>query len=320
MRVFEGAAPRARGEIQSVSGVFSRRQRVQGGAGHATLVSCAMLTLIVAPTCCLHVERPLHYGSAGRSSALRAARSPLLETQLSHVTLRLKGGEDKPKVAPDPKHVIAMGVVCGSILILNEFDLLSVVLRVGLTFFLAIIFLLSGVNKTTDSFHRPTHLFLASMFPDICKKVWRPLVQKWLNFLCQLVCKVFKGLETYCGKAENNSFQLAKDVASWITPSSMMKSIGQLEIWCGMLMLISLAGTGSRGYRVPLAELSNIVLIFLMIGAVYTHVVLRDGHFLAPAVLGVLLLVRLACPVPRPKKKKSKKLKSSPKKTDAKKE
>ena len=92
MRVFEGAAPRARGEIQSVSGVFSRRQRVQGGAGHATLVSCAMLTLIVAPTCCLHVERPLHYGSAGRSSALRAARSPLLETQLSHVTLRLKGG------------------------------------------------------------------------------------------------------------------------------------------------------------------------------------------------------------------------------------
>ena len=45
---------------------------------------------------------------------------------------------------------------------------LSVVLRVGLTFFLAIIFLLSGVNKTTDSFHRPTHLFLASMFPGTC--------------------------------------------------------------------------------------------------------------------------------------------------------
>ena len=30
----------------------------------------------------------------------------------------------------------------------------------------------------------------------------------------------------------------------------------------------------------PLAELSNVVLIFLMAAAVYTHLVLKDGHFL----------------------------------------
>ena len=36
----------------------------------------------------------------------------------------------------------------------------------------------------------------------------------------------------------------------------------------------------SSGYRVPLAELSNVVLIFLMAAAVYTHLLLKDGHFL----------------------------------------
>jgi len=232
-----------------------------------------------------------------------------LATEPSSSALRLKGGEGKPGAVPDPKHVMAMGTVCGAILVLNEFDLLSVVLRVGLTFFLAVIFLLSGLNKTTDSFHRPTHLFLASMFPDICRKVWRPIVEKFVTFLCHAACRVFQGLESYCGKLEGGSYQMAADAAACLTPSSMMKTIGQVEIWCGMLMLISLAGTGSRGYRVPLAEMSNVVLIFVMAAAVYTHVVLRDGHFLAPAVLGALLVVRLSCPVPRPKKK-SKKSKS----------
>jgi len=173
------------------------------------------------------------------------------------------------------------------------------------------VFLLSGVNKTTDSFHRPTHLFLASMFPDICRKVWRPLVEKSLTGVCKLACTVFKGLEGYCGKNDDKSYKLARDVAAGITPAGMMKFVGQIETWCGMFMLISLAGTGSRGYRVPLAELSNVVLIFLTAAAVYTHVTLRDGHSLAPAVLGVLLVVRLACPVPHPKKKRVKKSRSS---------
>ena len=62
----------------------------------------------------------------------------------------------------------------------------------------------------------------------------------------QMACSVFKGLETYCGKSDKDSFKLVKDVASWITPAALMKGVGQLEIWCGMLMLISLAGTGSR--------------------------------------------------------------------------
>lgn len=276
----------------------------------------ALAAFLVAPMCSsLHVDplRPVHglvgVGGVGMrtpSPAGRASAAPIAPR-----ILRLKGGEGKPSAAPDPKHVIIMGTVCGTILLLNEFDMLSVVLRVGLTFCLAIVFLLSGVNKTTDTFHRPTHLFLASMFPDICRKVWRPFVEAWLTSLCQAVCSIFKGLETYCGKTDTRSFKLAKDVAAWVTPAALMKGIGQLEIWCAMLLLISLAGTGSRGYRVPLAELSNVVLIFLMAAAVYTHLVLKDGHFLAPAILGVLLVVRLACPVPRPKKKsKKKKVKS----------
>ena len=85
-------------------------------------------------------------------------------------------------------------------------------------------FLLSGVNKTTDSFHRPTHLFLASMFPDICRKVWRPLVEKSLTGVCKLACTVFKGLEGYCGKNDDKSYKLARDVAAGITPAGMMKS------------------------------------------------------------------------------------------------
>lgn len=155
--------------------------------------------------------------------------------------------------------------------------------------------LLFGIDyraAPADTFHRPTHLFLAAMFPDICRKVWRPLVEAWLTSFCrvwrlralparavvwhwcawsavcrcpsvydmssccsctqkmklglQAACSVFKGLETYCGKSDKDSFKLAKDVASWITPAALMKGVGQLEVWCGMLMLISLAGTGSR--------------------------------------------------------------------------
>jgi len=283
--------------------------------GPGALLPLAVLSLAVAPAClCLPVDTlrrapaaALHGRECGQR---RSAPEPRLQSVFAPSTLRLKGGDGKPGAAPDPKHVILMGTVCGTILVLNEFDLLSVVLRVGLTFFLAIVFLLSGVNKTTDSFHRPTHLFLASMFPDICRKVWRPLVEKYVAYFCKLACRVVPALASYCGKLDDSSFKLAQDVASWVTPSAMMKSIGQLEIWCGMLMMISLAGTGSRGYRVPLAELSNLVLIFLMAAAVYTHLVLRDGHFLAPAVLGALLVVRLACPVPQPKKKK--KSKTSP--------
>ena len=85
------------------------------------------LALAPAPAFCLHVAR-LHRGSvlapsAGRSSsALQPARAG---------TLGLRGGEGKPGTAPDPKHVMMMGAVCGTILVLNEFDLLSVVLRVG---------------------------------------------------------------------------------------------------------------------------------------------------------------------------------------------
>ena len=85
------------------------------------------LAMAPAPAFCLHVAR-LHRGSvlapsAGRSSsALQPARA---------VTLGLRGGEGKPGTAPDPKHVMMMGAVCGTILVLNEFDLLSVVLRVG---------------------------------------------------------------------------------------------------------------------------------------------------------------------------------------------
>ncbi len=62
--------------------------------------------------------------------------------------------------------------------------------------------------------------------------------------------------------------------------------VGYIETWSAIFLLISLAGTGSRGYRVPLAELSNVALLVLMAGAVYTHRTLGDGQAYAPAALG----------------------------------
>ena len=63
-------------------------------------------------------------------------------------------------------------------------------------------------------------------------------------------------------------------------------AVGYIETWSAIFLLISLAGTGSRGYRVPLAELSNVLLLILMAGAVYTHRVLSDGQAYVPAALG----------------------------------
>ncbi len=42
------------------------------------------------------------------------------------------------------------------------------------------------------------------------------------------------------------------------------------------------------------------MLLILMAGAVYTHVVLQDGHFIAPAVLGEApqRRIALACSLP----------------------
>jgi len=218
--------------------------------------------------------------------------------------LGLRGGA--PQQAPDVKHVIMVGSVCAIVLILNEVDLLSVVIRVGLTFVLAIIFLLAGINKTTDTFHKPTHLFLANMFPDICKKVWGPIVEQGVNRCLGIASMVYPGLKALCGY-NGKSFSLAAEAAAKVTPSNLMNAIGYVEMWSAMFLLISLAGTGSRGYRVPLAELSNMVLLLLMVGAVYTHVVLNDGHFIPPAILAGLLLVRLATPAPSGKRRKGSK-------------
>jgi hypothetical protein len=99
------------------------------------------------------------------------------------------------------------------VLVLNEMGLLALVLRVSLTFTLAVLFLLAGVNKTCDpsarassfvhpvsapmarhrslsaltiddhfstpEFHRPTHLFLANLFPACVDKVWGPLLRRF---------------------------------------------------------------------------------------------------------------------------------------------
>jgi len=215
--------------------------------------------------------------------------------------LGLRGGAGQ---APDPKHVALVGTVCAIVLILNEVDMLSVVLRVGLTFVLSIIFLLAGINKTTDTFHKPTYLLYANMFPDICRRVWGPLLEQALNRVLSLASKLYPALKKLCGDNGHGYFSWATQAAAAITPSKFMSAIGYVEMWSAMFMLISLAGTGSRGYRVPLAELSNIVLLTLMAGAVYTHMVLQDGHFIPPAVLGILLLVRLATPAPSGRKAK----------------
>mgnify|MGYP006876820631 CR=1 FL=1 len=67
---------------------------------------------------------------------------------------------------------------------------------------------------------------------------------------------------------------------------------------CTLLTCLLCLVCSSRGHRVPLAEVSNVVLLVLMVAATYTHVVLKDGQFLAPAVLAVLLTVRLLTPPP----------------------
>jgi len=49
---------------------------------------------------------------------------------MENLTIALSA-EGKPgKPVPDPKHVIAMATVCGSILVLNEFDLVNIVCSV----------------------------------------------------------------------------------------------------------------------------------------------------------------------------------------------
>ncbi|EKX38172.1 hypothetical protein GUITHDRAFT_154781 [Guillardia theta CCMP2712] len=216
---------------------------------------------------------------------------------------RLRGGNG---AKPDTKHAIIVGSVCALILILNEFNVLSAIVRVSLTLLLSLTFLLAGINKTNPTFHKPTHLFLANMFPDICNKVWKPIFEKALTSTCRFCCKYFSFLKNTCGQRDDGSFTLPKSISAMVTPASFMHSIGQVEVSCAMLMLISLAGTGSRGHRVPLAELSNVVLFFLMVGATYSHLVLMDGRWIPSAVLGLLLFVRFITPAPSRKGKSGK--------------
>mmetsp|Transcript_10193 Transcript_10193/g.23866 ORF Transcript_10193/g.23866 Transcript_10193/m.23866 type:complete len:293 (-) Transcript_10193:164-1042(-) len=250
--------------------------------------------------------------AAAVSSSANSINTREVDLPRQH-NLALRGGGQ----APDPKHVALVGTVCAVVLVLNEIDMLSVVVRVGLTFILSIVFLLAGINKTTDTFHKPTYLLYANMFPDICRRVWGPLLEQSINRVLSIASKLYPGLKKICGDNGKGRFSVATQAAASITPSKFMMAIGYTEMWSAMFMLISLAGTGSRGYRVPLAELSNIVLLILMAGAVYTHYILQDGHIIPPAILGMLLLVRLATPAPSGKKAKKGKAKADAKEKDA---
>ena len=135
----EGQKPRAWEKTAGRRGWMGARRRWSLLAqGRASIMACAVFSLVIEPTSSLHIDR---IQVAERASALRTLPPSLHSSQLAPITLRLKGGEGN--ASPPTSHIIAMGTVCGSILVLNELDLLSVVVRVGLTFFLAVIFLLS---------------------------------------------------------------------------------------------------------------------------------------------------------------------------------
>jgi len=235
-----------------------------------------------------------------RGRMCTATNSPSGEVQ------RLRGGEGVPLAKPPTWHMVVIGVVCGSVLVLNEMKMLSVVLRVLLTLALSVIFLLIGVNKSpTGAMHKPMHDFYAGIFPDIANKVWKPVVEGALNAIGAALASVVPNVATkdgLFGEAKDGVFPLAKSIAASITPSNMMAAVGRVEVGCATLMLISLAGMGSRGHRVPLAEASNAVLLALMGAFVYSHRVLQDGLYVVPATLGVLLLLRMILPPPSAKK------------------
>jgi hypothetical protein len=137
----EGQKPRAWEKIPGTRGWMGARSRLARSLlaqGRASIMACAVFSLVIEPTSSLHIDR---IQGAERASALRTLPPSFHSSQLAPITLRLKGGEGN--ASPPTSHIIAMGTVCGSILVLNELDLLSVVVRVGLTFFLAVIFLLS---------------------------------------------------------------------------------------------------------------------------------------------------------------------------------
>eukprot|EP00283_Hemiselmis_rufescens_P010390 CAMPEP_0173421828 /NCGR_PEP_ID=MMETSP1357-20121228/2785_1 /TAXON_ID=77926 /ORGANISM="Hemiselmis rufescens, Strain PCC563" /LENGTH=262 /DNA_ID=CAMNT_0014384785 /DNA_START=35 /DNA_END=819 /DNA_ORIENTATION=+ len=199
---------------------------------------------------------------------------------------RLRGGEGVPLAKPPTWHMVLMGVVCGSVLVLNEMKMLSVVMRVLLTLALSVVFLLLGVNKSpSGAIHKPMHDFYAGIFPDIANKVWKPTVEGVLNAVGGAVASVLPQVATkegLFGEAKDGVFPLAKAVAASITPSNLMAAVGRVEVGCATLMLVSLAGMGSRGHRVPLAEAANAVLLVLMGAFVYSHRVLQDGLYIVP--------------------------------------
>jgi hypothetical protein len=137
----EGQSPRAWEKTVGTRGWMGAQNSLARSLlaqGRASIMACAVFSLVIEPTSSLHIDR---IQGAERASALRTLPPSLHSSQLAPITLRLKGGEGN--ASPPTSHIIAMGTVCGSILVLNELDLLSVVVRVGLTFFLAVIFLLS---------------------------------------------------------------------------------------------------------------------------------------------------------------------------------
>lgn len=61
------------------------------------------------------------------------------------------------------------GLPAGTVIVLNELKMLSVALRVFLTFALSIVFLITGANKASPDLHKPMHDFYLSIFPDACQ-------------------------------------------------------------------------------------------------------------------------------------------------------
>lgn len=114
-------------------------------------------------------------------------------------------------------------------------------------------------------------------------RVWQPLALSVSNAAARLISLAFPA---FCGKPMDGLYPLAVSCAATMKPGNIMRVQGRAETVCATLMLISLAGTGSRGHRVPLAEAANAVLLVLMAAEVYAHRVLNDGFYYVPATLG----------------------------------
>ena len=98
-----------------------------GGSAARTRVRPAEIGPRAPPAVSIRAEYPPAEGRRSLPRCLGPAVRGSLCADLppAHVRVQCVRADGKPGAAPDPKHVILMGTVCGTILVLNEFDLVT---------------------------------------------------------------------------------------------------------------------------------------------------------------------------------------------------